>query len=130
MENTKTNPKRRHGAEFKSQVLRQCEQPGVSVAAIALAHGLNANLVRKWRSKANAQSCQSAVATNAPTQGQQCEFVAINLSPPGPAQFSAPASAGLSDIRLQLHRGAVAMTIHWPVAAATECGTWLREVLR
>lgn len=39
---------RRHSAEFKAQVLATCGEPGASVAAIALAHGLNANLVRKW----------------------------------------------------------------------------------
>jgi transposase len=43
------NPQRRvHGAEFREQVLAECQQPGVSVAAVALAHRLNVNLVRKW----------------------------------------------------------------------------------
>ena len=32
----------------KRELVRRCQQPGVSVAAIALAHGLNANLLRKW----------------------------------------------------------------------------------
>lgn len=40
--------RRVHGAEFKAQVLAECQQPGASVAAVALAHGLNINLVRKW----------------------------------------------------------------------------------
>ena len=40
--------RRVHGAEFKAQVLAECQQPGASVAAIALAHGLNVNLLRKW----------------------------------------------------------------------------------
>ena len=40
--------RRVHGAEFKAQVLAECAQPGASVAAIALAHGLNVNLLRKW----------------------------------------------------------------------------------
>jgi transposase len=42
------NPRRRHAAELKATVLAECEAPGASVAAVALAHGLNANLVRKW----------------------------------------------------------------------------------
>lgn len=43
------NSQRRvHGAEFKAQVLAECRQPGASVAGVALAHGLNVNLVRKW----------------------------------------------------------------------------------
>ena len=32
----------------KQELVRRCQQPGVSVAATALAHGLNANLLRKW----------------------------------------------------------------------------------
>src|SRR3990167_6902706 len=33
---------------FKTQVVQECEQPGVSVAAIAMSHGINANVVRRW----------------------------------------------------------------------------------
>ncbi len=40
--------KRRHAAEFKAQVLAECAARGASVAGVALAHGVNANLVRKW----------------------------------------------------------------------------------
>jgi transposase len=32
----------------KAELVRRCLQPGVSVAAMALAHGVNANLVRRW----------------------------------------------------------------------------------
>lgn len=38
---------RRHGAKFKAQVVRACRQPGVSIAAVALANGLNANMLRR-----------------------------------------------------------------------------------
>lgn len=40
--------KRRHSTEFKACVLAECEVRGASVAGVALAHGVNANLVRKW----------------------------------------------------------------------------------
>lgn len=40
--------RRRHSEEFKRQVVEACMQPGVSVAAIALANGLNANYLRQW----------------------------------------------------------------------------------
>jgi len=32
----------------KRELVRRCLQPGVSVAGLALAHGINANLLRKW----------------------------------------------------------------------------------
>lgn len=40
--------KRRHSDEFKAQVVAACEAHGASVAGVAMAHGVNANLVRKW----------------------------------------------------------------------------------
>jgi hypothetical protein len=35
----------RHSAEFKAAVIQECHKPGVSIAAVALAHGLNARPV-------------------------------------------------------------------------------------
>ena len=40
--------KRRHSPEFKARVVAACEARGASVAGISMAHGVNANLVRKW----------------------------------------------------------------------------------
>ena len=42
-------PRRRHGEQFKAQVLAACAEPGASVSAVALSFGLNANLVHQWR---------------------------------------------------------------------------------
>jgi hypothetical protein len=40
--------RRTHSAEFKTHVVSARRQPGVSIAAVALANGLNANLLRRW----------------------------------------------------------------------------------
>jgi len=40
--------RRTYTRDYKLEVVRRCRGPGVSVAAVALAHGLNANLVRRW----------------------------------------------------------------------------------
>jgi transposase len=40
--------RRTYTTDFKLAVVRQCGEPGVSVAAIAMAHRINANLVRRW----------------------------------------------------------------------------------
>ena len=34
--------------EAKRELARRCLEPGVSLAGTALAHGINANLLRKW----------------------------------------------------------------------------------
>lgn len=44
----KSNGRRVYHAAAKRELVRRCREPGVSVAGIALAHGINANLLRKW----------------------------------------------------------------------------------
>ena len=44
--------RRRHSALFKAEAVGACQQPGVSIAAVALARGLNANMLRDWVRKA------------------------------------------------------------------------------
>ena len=40
--------RRRYEEESKRSLARACLQPGVSLAGMALKHGVNANLLRKW----------------------------------------------------------------------------------
>lgn len=42
------NGRRCYDPEAKRELVEACLKPGVSVAGMALAHGLNANLLRKW----------------------------------------------------------------------------------
>ncbi|RYF55649.1 MAG: transposase [Comamonadaceae bacterium] len=51
VERVLSNGKRRYTSAFKAWIVEQCLRPGVSLAGIALANGLNANLVRKWVGK-------------------------------------------------------------------------------
>jgi transposase len=45
---TNRTGRRTYTEEFKRTVVGQCNEPGVSLAAVAMAHRLNANLVRRW----------------------------------------------------------------------------------
>jgi transposase len=40
--------RRSYSLDYKRDVVRQCSAPGVSVAAVAMQNGINANLVRRW----------------------------------------------------------------------------------
>lgn len=40
--------RRTYSAAYKLDVVRRCSEPGVSVAGVAMMHGINANLVRRW----------------------------------------------------------------------------------
>ena len=57
--------KRRHSDEFKARVVAACEGRGASVAGVSMAHGVNANLVRKWIIKKR----RGLVPTHAPGFG-------------------------------------------------------------
>jgi transposase len=94
--------------------MAQCDAPGASVAKVAMSHGINANVVHRWRQLA--RQARPALAT---TTG---EFVPVSLPAKSPANAC--------DIQIQLRRGATAMTITWPVSAAADFGAWLRELLR
>ena len=120
MERIKRAPRRKHSAELRTRVLTECAQPGASVAAVAMAHGLNANLVRKWRQASAGGSVPGALSRVNKNSG---EFVALALS-----HESAAVSPG--DIRIELRRGATAMSIHWPVQGGGACAAWLREWLK
>ncbi len=114
--------RRRHGPALKAQVLRECSEPGASVAAVALAHGLNANLVHKWRRGAApiAQTATRGAPVAEPGAGV---FVPLQLPQPAPATTT-------PDIRIELRRGATSIAVSWPTEAAAECAAWMRELLR
>ncbi len=117
--------RRRHSLELKAQVLHACEQPGASVASIARLHGLNANVVHRWRSQQRGQSKTAAEPTLAALAAQS--FVSVNVQGDVAAAAVPPAP---TDIRIELRRGACTATVLWPVASASSCAAWLREWLR
>jgi len=41
--------RRRYDAALKAQIVAECVQPGASVANVAMAHGINANIVHATR---------------------------------------------------------------------------------
>ena len=48
MESSTSGRRRRtHSGEFKARVVEACRQPGISMASVALANGINANLLRR-----------------------------------------------------------------------------------
>ena len=86
-----------------------------------MAHGVNANLARRWVNEAERRrSDTSAVVA---TRGDESTtFVPLQLPP--------PVQAAAADIRIELRRGATTISVSWPCAAAAECVAWMRELLR
>jgi len=119
--------RRTHSAEFKARVMQACRQPGVSVASVALSHGLNANLVRRWlNGRGTGSGSALALGAGHPAQlraaaGVAATFVPVQLGTADPAP---------RDIRLELRRGAATILVNGPAREAVACGSWLREWLR
>lgn len=118
MELAKRVMRRKHDAELKEQVVAACAAPGASVARIALEHGLNANLVHRWRRIAEGRE-HGPHATMLRAE----RFVELPMA----AAAIAPSPA---EIRIELKRGATSVNVTWPGSAASECAFWRRELLR
>ena len=125
--------RRIHSAEFKAQVVAACCHPGISIAAVAMANGINANLARRWIVSAE----QSANGSTHPVAGdrsgaQKLTFLPLTL-PTASSSSASPQHQPSPDIRIDLRRGTTSMAISWPVAAASDCAalmcTWMRELL-
>lgn len=116
--------RRRHSAEFKASVIGECLKPGVSIAAIALAHGLNANMLRKWVIDAE----HKGVAPLAATAAQMPD------PPPAPpptfVPLALPAPVVGGEIRIEVQRAGTTVKVVWPAAAARDCAAWLSDWLR
>ena len=121
--------RRRHSAQLRAMVLAQCAAPGASVAKVSMAHGLNTNLVHGWRKQARdgavAVPAACLVAAPAKPAAGMPHFMPVSLTPGLSPPMPAPA-----DIQLEWRRGATAVKITWPVAAAADCAAWMRELLR
>ena len=46
--NAPTPKRRNYSPALKAQVVAQCRADGASIAAVALTHGINANIVHRW----------------------------------------------------------------------------------
>jgi len=115
MASDKRASRRRYSEEIKARVMAECEAAGSSVAKVAMSHGINANIVHRWR--------QLAREAQPVLPGPAGEFVPVSLAAPSTAMAT-------HDIQIQLRRGTTTMTITWPVSAVADFAVWMRELLR
>ncbi len=118
--------RRHHSAQFKTQVVAACLEPGVSLSAVALANGLNANLLRQWV-QAHRQAALGAFDSGLGDAAAKTLAATPTLVP---VQVQAAANPGTGDIRVTLRRGQQVVEVTWPVSEAAACGRWLSELLR
>ncbi|WP_223481246.1 MULTISPECIES: IS66-like element accessory protein TnpA [unclassified Pseudomonas] len=95
---------------FKAQVVQEYLQPGATLSSVAIAHGINANVIRKWLPLYRDQSTSKLPA-----------FIPLKSSPKRPTE-------GLALIELPL--GEQSITVKWPTSDPEGCARFIREHAR
>lgn len=91
-------PRRQHEKLFKAELVERCLMPGASVAAVALAGGINANLLFKWRRDHLRSQRLSSAASSSSAVLVPVHVAAVMDGDAGHSQSSAssPASTALA----------------------------------
>ena len=118
---------RTYTALFKAELVAACAQPGVSIAALAGQHGMNANVLHRWL-KEHHRSGRHQLATHSPaaapgTASPLAAFIPLQL--PAAAPQAEP-----REIKVELRKGELSMVVTWPVSAAAELASWTAAVLK
>ena len=131
---TLKKPGRTFTAEFKHQLIQQCQQPDTSVAKVAMQHQINANLLHKW-----IRQSRSMVPSLTISSIPQTDFLPVILHPTPVKQEAppppVPEKKATAHIRIPLHdeQGSVRnqmIEIEWPVESATELLLLLQGLIK
>jgi transposase len=111
--------RRYHDRAFKEELVRQSLVPGASVSAIALRHGINANMLFKWRREHVRAGCQQAAAPAVllPVEVAQAEVVAV----PAPVAQVSPSKTTARSGVIELEIADVQLRVRGQVDEASLC---------
>ena len=104
----RSNGKRLYADEFKAELVRQCLVPGTSVAATGLAHGINANLLRRW---IVLHGAGVSAAAQAPA------LLPVTLQAPPPASTPPPARGRVEPQIIEIEIHGARVRLHGPIDA-------------
>ena len=107
--------RRTHAIEFKTELVALCHQPGASVSAVALTHGVNANLLRRWMKQYPDGST--------PVAPSPSKLVPVQVE-------ASHITAAAADIHLDIQRGTTRIHLRWPLAGAAACAQLLGSLLK
>lgn len=102
-------------------MVQACQGPGVSIASVALANGMNANLLRRWVTDRERTQALQSMMTQSPVQTMAGQFVPVALSKPD----NEP-----EPIRIEIRKASVSIAMSLPAALVKESGALLREWLK
>lgn len=129
---------RTYTAQFKAELVAQCQLPGASIAALATGHAMNANVLHRWL-KEHALQGRHRLDNPAYTDTSTGAGVAISPSPRNPPGFI-PVKLGAvvhepkpPELKVELRKGALSMSITWPLSctgATADFVQWSRALLQ
>ncbi|MEO4017617.1 IS66-like element accessory protein TnpA [Pseudomonas rossensis] len=91
---------------FQAQVVQECLQPGATLSSVAISHGINANVIRKWLPLYRDQPTAALPA-----------FVPLRATPKRQAEASAI---------IELPLGEQSITVKWPTSDPEGCARFVR----
>jgi len=129
---------RTYTPDFKASLVAACHKPGASIAALANANAMNANVLHRWLQE-NARtgahqliSLSTGKSTAKPSThasaAERPAFIALPLSPAAPQAHPAPTQDPI--IRVEIQRANTTIIVNWPVQDGESCAQWLRECLQ
>ena len=111
--------RKRYSLDFKRELIKASNEPGQSIARLAQHHGINPNLLHKWRRQFRAKEASSG---SSEVRTRSCGTDFIRLSP-----AALPSSTDSETVRIELPGGIV---VHWPLSRMSESVDWLKAFVR
>lgn len=136
---------RRHSDDFKARVIALALEPHASVASVALAHGINANMLRCWvrahtttLAPTSTPSDSSHAAAPDERSTQTLSFVQLPVEAGQPPKAPVATPSGLPPpsplppptsalVEVQIQRGETRLVVRLPMIS--DSAAWVREVL-
>lgn len=113
--------KRTYSADTKTALLAACRAPGASIAAVASANSMNANVLHRWLKESVQPGGQTEVSSSEPAD--MPAFIPVPLL----TQTAGPVERTLC---VEVRKGSLTMTVSWPMSAASEFAHWSATVLK
>ncbi len=129
--------RRQHSPHYKAELVQLCLTGGASLASIAVDHGLNPNLLRRWVQEHERlglhgldmgpqESSSNGPTVNA-TPAVWPAFLPVDVAPVEAAASRMTDSA--CAVRIELNANRINLTVHWPHTRPRELAHWIKELL-
>ena len=118
---------RTYTREFKAELVAACQVPGTSIAAMAGAHAMNANVLHRWLKEHARSGChgssgsRNANRSSVALQSQLAAFIPVQLPASQPVE---------QPIKVEIRKGTLTMSITWPGSASADFASWAASILK